>query len=105
MLTQWMTAINELVYVRYADDFLIGGNWEQSGRKASQDRCGKVYPRAASFELSQEKTLITHGTDFAQFLSFQITTSKEQNSTRTKAGYVKRPTPGVSSCMCQRKNG
>ena len=37
---------------------------------------------------------ITHGTDFAQFLSFQITTSKEQNSTRTKAGYVKRSYTG-----------
>ena len=45
-------------------------------------------------ELSQEKTLITHGNDFAHFLSFDITTSTEQNSTRTKGGYTKRSYTG-----------
>lgn len=83
-----------LVYVRYADDFLIGVIGSKADAKQVKIDVGRFIREQLHLELSQEKTLITHGTDFAQFLSFQITTSKEQNSTRTKAGYVKRSYTG-----------
>ena len=83
-----------LVYVRYADDFLIGVIGSKADAKQVKIDGGRFIREQLHLELSQEKTLITHGTDFAQFLSFQITTSKEQNSTRTKAGYVKRSYTG-----------
>lgn len=40
--------------------------------------------------MSPEKTLITHGSDFAHFLGYLITVSREQNSTRTKTGFTRR---------------
>jgi hypothetical protein len=41
-------------------------------------------------EMSSEKTLITHGTDFAHFLGYDVTVSKDQNSVRTKSGNTRR---------------
>ena len=83
-----------LVYVRYADDFLIGVIGSKVDAKQVKADVGQFIRKQLHLELSQEKTLITHGSDFAQFLSFQITTSTEQNSTRTKAGYIKRSYTG-----------
>ncbi|MCI9588922.1 MAG: group II intron reverse transcriptase/maturase [Oscillospiraceae bacterium] len=83
-----------LVYVRYADDFLIGVIGSKEDAKQVKTNVGQFIQKQLHLELSQEKTLITHGTDFARFLSFQITASTEQNSTRTKAGYVKRSYTG-----------
>ena len=83
-----------LVYVRYADDFLIGVIGSKEDAKQVKANVGQFIQEQLHLELSQEKTLITHGTDFARFLSFQITASTEQNSTRTKAGYIKRSYTG-----------
>lgn len=83
-----------LVYVRYADDFLIGVIGSKEDAKQVKADVGQFIQQQLHLELSQEKTLITHGSDFAQFLSFQVTASTEQNSTRTKAGYVKRSYTG-----------
>ena len=84
----------ECLVNRYADDFLIGVIGSKADARQVKIDVGMFIREQLHLELSQEKTLITHGTDFAQFLSFQITTSKEQNSTRTKAGYVKRSYTG-----------
>ena len=83
-----------LVYVRYADDFLIGVIGSKEEAKQVKANVGQFIQEQLHLELSQEKTLITHGTDFARFLSFQITASTEQNRTRTKAGYIKRSYTG-----------
>ena len=83
-----------LVYVRYADDFLIGVIGSKVDAKQVKADVGQFIREQLHLDLSQEKTLITHGSDFAQFLSFQITTSTEQNSTRAKAGYIKRSYTG-----------
>lgn len=83
-----------LVYVRYADDFLIGVIGSKEDAKQVKANVGQFIQEQLHLELSQEKTLVTHGTDFARFLSFQITASTEQNSTRTKAGYMKRSYTG-----------
>ena len=83
-----------LIYIRYADDFLIGVIGSKVDAKQVKADVGQFIRQQLHLELSQEKTLITHGSDFAQFLSFQITASTEQNSTRTKAGYIKRSYTG-----------
>ena len=95
----------KLKYVRYADDFLIGVIGSKADAKQVKIDVGRFIREQLHLELSQEKTLITHGTDFAQFLSFQITTSKEQNSTRTKAGYVKRSYTGRIKLYVPKENG
>ena len=83
-----------LVYVRYADDFLIGVIGSKVDAKQVKADVGQFIRQQLHLELSQEKTLITHGSDFAQCLSFQSTASTEQYSTRTKAGYIKRSYTG-----------
>ena len=83
-----------MVYVRYADDFLIGVIGSKVDAKQVKADVGQFIRQQLLLELSQEKTLITHGSDFAPFLSFQITTSTEQKSTRAKAGYIKRSYTG-----------
>jgi len=83
-----------IVYVRYADDFLIGiiGSKEDA-RRVKADVAAFIGGQL-HLEMSDEKTLITHGNDFARFLGYDITTSNEQNSIRTRAGHAMRFFPG-----------
>lgn len=83
-----------LVYVRYADDFLIGviGN-KENARRVKED-VGCFIRNELNLEMSAEKTLITHGNNFAHFLGYDITASNDQNSTRDKNGNTKRSYTG-----------
>lgn len=83
-----------IVYVRYADDFLIGVIGSKKDAEQVKSDVSEFLLEQLHLEMSAEKTLITHGHDFARFLSYDITTSKEQNSTRTKTGYTKRSYTG-----------
>ena len=83
-----------LVYVRYADDFLIGVIGSKDNAKQVKADVGRFISNELNLEMSAEKTLITHGNDFAHFLGYDITTSNEQNSTRDKNGNTKRAYTG-----------
>ncbi len=83
-----------IVYVRYADDFLIGVIGSKADAKQVKADVGMFISNELHLEMSSEKTLITHGNDFAHFLGYEITASSEQNSTRMKTGYTKRSYTG-----------
>lgn len=83
-----------IVYVRYADDFLIGIIGSKADAKQVKADVGTFIGENLRLEMSAEKTLITHGNDFAHFLGYEITASSEQNSTRMKTGYTKRSYTG-----------
>lgn len=83
-----------IVYVRYADDFLIGIIGSKADAKQVKADLGTFIGENLHLEMSAEKTLITHGNDFAHFLGYEITASSEQNSTRMKTGYTKRSYTG-----------
>lgn len=83
-----------IVYVRYADDFLIGIIGSKADAKQVKADVGTFIGENLHLEMSAEKTLITHGNDFAHFLGYEITASSEQNSTRMKTGYTKRSYTG-----------
>lgn len=83
-----------IVYVRYADDFLIGVIGSKVDAKQVKADVGMFISNKLHLEMSSEKTLITHGNDFAHFLGYEITASSEQNSTRMKTGYTKRSYTG-----------
>ncbi|MCL3850993.1 reverse transcriptase domain-containing protein [Parabacteroides sp. GYB001] len=79
-----------LKYVRYADDFLIGVI-------GSKDDCIKIKEDIKTFlenklklELSEEKTLITHGTKPAKFLGFDIYVRNTNLPKRDSSGKLKR---------------
>lgn len=83
-----------IVYIRYADDFLIGIIGSKADAKQVKADVGTFICENLHLEMSAEKTLITHGNDFAHFLGYEITASSEQNSTRMKTGYTKRSYTG-----------
>lgn len=83
-----------VVYVRYADDFLIGIIGSKENAEQVKSDVGAFISEKLHLEMSPEKTLVTHGTDFAHFLGYDITTSREQNSTRMKNGHTKRSYTG-----------
>lgn len=84
------TEYRRVVYVRYADDFLIGVIGSKEDAKQVKADVGVFIRERLHLEMSPEKTLITHGNDFAHFLGYLITVSREQNSTRTKTGFTRR---------------
>ena len=80
--------LRRLRYVRYADDFLIGVI-------GSREDCVKIKEDIKNFlcdrlklELSDEKTLITHGHDHAKFLGFR---SQSVNPRRHGKGVTECP--------------
>ena len=79
-----------VVYVRYADDFLIGVIGSKGDAERVKRDVGNFIREQLHLEMSLEKTLITHGTDFAHFLGYDVTVSKDQNSVRTKSGNLRR---------------
>ena len=80
----------KLVYVRYADDFLIGIN-------GNKDECNKVKMQLSEFitnilkmELSEDKTLITHSNEYARFLGYDIRIRRDFAIKPGGQGYTKR---------------
>lgn len=84
------TEYKRVVYVRYADDFLIGVIGSKEDAKQVKIDVGEFIREQLHLEMSPEKTLITHGNDFARFLGYLVTVSREQNRTRTKNGFTRR---------------
>lgn len=94
-----MTASNQnykrLFYCRYADDFLIGviGSHEDAQQIKEQF---KVFLEATlHLEMSDAKTKITHGTDKARFLGYDITTSKNSALMYDKKHQLRKTHTGV----------
>jgi len=63
-----------LKYVRYADDFLLGFIGPKSEAKEIKQQLTEFLQEELKLELSQAKTLITHGrSEAARFLGYEIT--------------------------------
>lgn len=88
------SSYKRIVYVRYADDFLIGVIGSKKDAEKVKTDIGKFLKDRLKLDMSEKKTLITHGNDFAHFLGYNITTSTEQNSTRMKNGHTRRSYAG-----------
>ena len=77
-------------YIRYADDFLIGVIGGKEDAERVKRDVGSFLREKLRLEMSEEKTLITHGHDFARFLGYDITISKSEINKRTKDGNMRR---------------
>ena len=60
-----------ICYVRYADDFLIGVIGSKEDAEQVKQEVGCFIWEKLHLEMSGEKTLITHGHDFAKFLGYE----------------------------------
>lgn len=75
-----------VLYVRYADDFLIGviGN-KADAEQIKTAAISEFLKQELNLTMSPEETLITHGHDKARFLGYDITISKNRRSKRQRA--------------------
>ncbi len=62
----------KLKYVRYADDFLIAVKGSKEDCKMIKQRLSEYISSNLNMELSEEKTLITHSSEYARFLGYDI---------------------------------
>lgn len=62
-----------LRYVRYADDFLIGIIGSKEDAERIKRKVGNFLKTELDLDLSEDKTLVTHISDRAKFLGFEIT--------------------------------
>lgn len=81
-------------YVRYADDFLIGVIGSKADAEQIKKDVGSFIHENLHLEMSEEKTLITHGHNFAKFLGYEITVSKDGFNKKTKTGFTRRVNNG-----------
>lgn len=73
-----------LLYVRYADDFLLGFAGPLAEAREIKERLKTFLQEELHLDMSDEKTLITHAsTQTAKFLGYEITVAQE-DSKRTK---------------------
>lgn len=61
-----------LTYVRYADDFLIGITGSKEDCVAIKGKIKEYLANKLKLELSDEKTLITHSSNYARFLGYDV---------------------------------
>ena len=80
-----------LKYVRYADDFLCAVIGTKAEAEAIKQDIKVFLQEKLALELSEEKTLITHGRKSAKFLGYEIYVRKSTQTKRNKAGKLTRP--------------
>ena len=79
-----------IVYTRYADDFLIGIIGSKEDAIQVKENLTIFLKETLKLELSQEKTLLTHSEKLVQFLSYDITISREEATAKTTHRRTKR---------------
>lgn len=62
----------KLKYIRYADDFIIGVKGSQEDCLWIKRKLSEFIGHALKMELSEEKTLITHSSEHARFLGYDV---------------------------------
>lgn len=79
-----------LQYIRYADDFIIGIIGSKEDAEAVKSDLASYLSEKLKLTLSAEKTKITHTSEFARFLGYDITVSRSQEIKKSKKGYKSR---------------
>lgn len=79
-----------LQYVRYADDFIIGVVGSKEDAEQVKQELNTFLSEKLKLTLSPEKTKITHTSEFARFLGYDITVSRSEDIKRDKRGVKKR---------------
>ena len=75
-----------IFYQRYADDFIIGITGSKQDALTVKQMIQSFLFKELHLELSEEKTLITHGYEKAQFLGYEITIGRKGTPSRDKLG-------------------
>lgn len=81
-------------YCRYADDFLISVIGSKEDARAIKEDVKIFLADKLKLTMSEEKTKITHTTDFARFLGYDICISRSNSVKRNEYGVMKREFSG-----------
>ena len=68
----------KIKYIRYADDFLIAVNGNRKDCEWIKSQLTDFIYKDLKMELSQEKTLITHSSNYARFLGYDVRVRRNQ---------------------------
>jgi group II intron reverse transcriptase/maturase len=79
----------KLKYIRYADDFIIGVKGSREDCEWIKSKLSEFIGHTLKMELSDEKTLITHSSETARFLSYDIRVRRCGKVMRGNSGKVK----------------
>lgn len=82
----------KLKYIRYADDFILGVKGSREDCQYIKDRLSEFISTSLKMELSQEKTLITHSSECARFLGYDIRVRRNNTLKRSGSKRVKKRT-------------
>lgn len=83
-----------IMYIRYADDFIIGVIGSKGEAEKVKADVGSFIKAELHLDMSEEKTLITHGSDFAHFLGFDIAVNNRNTQKKTAKGFKRRTNLG-----------
>jgi group II intron reverse transcriptase/maturase len=90
-----------LRYCRYADDHLLGFTGPMAEAEQIKARLAQFLRDDLKLELSEEKTLITHGrTQAARFLGYEITVQHSQDRPKVNGGIRLRVPRAVIKAKC-----
>lgn len=76
----------KISYVRYADDFLIGVNGSKADCTKIKQQLSEFISGVLKMELSKDKTLITHSSEYARFLGYDVKVRRNGNTRKTTRG-------------------
>lgn len=79
----------KLKYVRYADDFLIAVKGNREDCQWIKSKLAEFIGDTLKMELSEDKTLITHSSKCARFLSYDVRVRRSGKIKRGGPGHVK----------------
>lgn len=80
----------KLAYVRYADDFIIGISGTKEEAEKIKCELKEFISTILNLELSEEKTKITHSSENARFLGYDINVRRNNDSKRKANGTIQR---------------
>lgn len=84
------TGFKRIQYVRYADDFLISVIGSKEEAQKIKSDLTLFLKEKLGLTLSQEKTLITHASNEAKFLGYEVHVGKNDNTSKDVNGISKR---------------
>lgn len=82
----------KLKYIRYADDFIIGVKGSHEDCQWIKNKLAEYIGQTLKMELSEEKTLITHSSECARFLGYDVCVRRSGKIKRGGPGNVKKRT-------------
>ena len=85
----------KIQYNRYADDFVIGVIGSKRDAEKVRDDVKDFLQNRLKLTLSEEKTKITHSSEFVRYLGYDFSVSRSKDVKRRKDGYSQRMWYGI----------